>query len=73
LWHTIPIVVANTSTINKTETTMRQIRVGAGIASNPIKKLLLHQECFRSRPHRCFIDKFTHARQALIFVETGQG
>jgi hypothetical protein len=27
-WHTIPIVVVNTSTINRTETMTRQIRVG---------------------------------------------
>jgi hypothetical protein len=40
--HTIPIVVVNTSTINRTETMTRQIRVGSGIASDPVNKLLLH-------------------------------
>jgi hypothetical protein len=30
-------VVANTSTINRTGTMIRQIRVGSGIASEPLK------------------------------------
>jgi hypothetical protein len=40
--HTIPIVVVNTSTINRTETMTRQIRVGSGIASDPVNNLMLH-------------------------------
>jgi hypothetical protein len=40
LWcHTIPMVVANTSTINRAETRTRQIRVGSVIASEPFKSL----------------------------------
>ncbi len=40
LWcHAIPIVVANTSTINRTETRTRQIRVGSVIAREPLKSL----------------------------------
>lgn len=35
--HTIPLVVANTSTINRTGTMTRQIRFGSGIASEPLK------------------------------------
>lgn len=33
--HTIPIMVANTSTINKVETTTRQIRVEPAILKEP--------------------------------------
>jgi hypothetical protein len=40
--HTIPIVVVNTSTINRTETMTRQIRVGSGIACDPINNLHLN-------------------------------
>lgn len=40
--HTIPIVVVNTSTINRTATVTRQIRVGSCIAKDPVNKLLLH-------------------------------
>jgi hypothetical protein len=40
--HTIPIVVVNTSTIKRTETMTRQIRVASGIPSGPVNKLLLH-------------------------------
>jgi len=37
--HTIPIVVATTSTINRAETMTRLIRVGSVIASEPFKSL----------------------------------
>ena len=40
--HTIPIVVVNTSTINRTETATRRILVGSGIEGDPVSKLLLH-------------------------------
>src|SRR5580658_5635914 len=34
--HTITIALVNTSAIHRTETMIRQIRVGSGIASDPV-------------------------------------
>ena len=68
-WHTIPVVVVNTNTINSTETMTRQIRVGSGIASDPRGTLLLHPQCIYSQPRRCFIEDSSHIRTAPIAME----
>jgi hypothetical protein len=62
--HTIPIVVANTNTINKRETVTRQLRVRSGIAGDPIKKLLLHPYFTRSQQRRRFIEDSSCIRAA---------
>jgi hypothetical protein len=49
-------VVANTSTINRNEMVARQLRVGSGIADDPIKKLLLHLYFIYSQQRRCYIE-----------------
>jgi hypothetical protein len=40
-WHTIPIVIANTSTINTTETVACQLHFESGIAAGPVKGVYL--------------------------------